>query len=179
MRLIHVPAQVTEAEPTEPGVGEQVTAEVAAVERRARADERPGETERRRAQAAEAAEEVTERLADRPVAVAEPQERVLAANVELADGPLSQARGLMFRRSLPEGSAMAFRFPDPRGRSLHMLFVPFPIDAVWTVADEVTKVSRLRSWVGLSWGTADAIYELPAGAADAVEPGDTVRLTEE
>jgi hypothetical protein len=60
-----------------------------------------------------------------------------------------------------------------------MLCVPFPIDAVWTVADEVTKVARLRSWIGLGWGTADAIYELPAGAADAVEPGDTVRLVDE
>jgi hypothetical protein len=179
VRLIHVPAQVTEAEPTEPGVGEQVTEEVAAVERRARPNERSDETERRRAQATAAAEEVTERLADRPAEVAEPRERVLAEDVELADGPLSQARGLMFRRSLPEGAAMAFRFPDPRGRSLHMLFVPFPIDAVWTVADEVTKVSRLRSWVGLGWGTGDTIYELPAGAADAVEPGDTVRLVEE
>ncbi|MFC5366352.1 DUF192 domain-containing protein [Salinirubrum litoreum] len=109
----------------------------------------------------------------------EPRERVLAEEVDLAEGPLSQARGLMFRRALPEGSAMAFRFPDPRGRSLHMLFVPFPIDAVWTVGDEVTKVRRLRPWVGLGWGTADAIYELPAGTADAVEPGDTVKLVEE
>lgn len=179
MRLIHVPAQVTDAEPTEPGVGEQITEEVAAVERRARPGERADEAERRREQAAEAAEEVTERIADHPAEVANPRERVLADDVELAEGPLSQARGLMFRGSLPEGSAMAFRFPDPRGRSLHMLFVPFPIDAVWTVGNEVTKVKRLRSWVGLGWGTADAIYELPAGAADAVEPGDVVRLVEE
>jgi uncharacterized membrane protein (UPF0127 family) len=178
VRLIHVPAQVTDPEPTDPGVGEQITEEVAAVERRARSDQ-PDETGRRRERAVAAAEEVTERIADRPAEVDEPRERVLAEDVDLAEGPLSQARGLMFRRSLPEGSALAFRFPDPRGRSLHMLFVPFPIDAVWTVADEVTKVKRLRSWVGLGWGTADAIYELPAGAADAVEPGDTVRLVEE
>jgi hypothetical protein len=177
VRLIHVPAQVTEPEPTEPGVGEQITEEVAAVERRARPDERPDETERRRAQAA--AEEVTERIAGHPAEVDEPRERVLAERVTLAEGPLSQARGLMFRRSLPDGSAMAFRFPDPRGRSLHMLFVPFPIDAVWTVEGEVTKVKRLRSWIGVGWGTADAIYELPAGTAHRVEPGDTVKLVGE
>jgi hypothetical protein len=178
VRLIHVLAQVTDPEPTEPGVGEQITEEVAAVERRAHPDERPGEAERRRAQAA-AAEEVTERITGHPAEVDEPRERVLAEDVELAEGPLSQARGLMFRRSLPEGSAMAFRFPDPRGRSLHMLFVPFPVDAVWTVENEVTKVKRLRSWVGLGWGTADAIYELPVGTADDVEPGDVVKLVGE
>jgi hypothetical protein len=175
VRLIHVPARVTDPEPTEPGVGEQVTEEVAAVERRTRTASKDAG----RAATTEAAEEVTERIADRPAPVDRPRERVLAEDVELAEGLLSQARGLMFRRALPEDSALAFRFPDPRGRSLHMLFVPFPIDAVWTVGDEVTKVKRLRSWIGLGWGVADAVYELPAGTAEEVERGDTVRLVEE
>jgi hypothetical protein len=104
--------------------------------------------------------------------------RVLATEVELADGFLSRARGLMFRRSIPEGYAMWFRFDRPERRSLHMLFVPFAIDAVWLVDDEVTTVRRLPAWRGLGRGTADAVLELPAGAAADVEPGDRVVVEE-
>jgi len=100
--------------------------------------------------------------------------RVLATDVETADGVVSRARGLMFRRSIPDGYALWFRFDRPARRSLHMLFVPFAVDAVWLVGDEVTAVRRLPAWRGLGWGTADAVLELPAGAADGVDPGDRV-----
>ncbi|MFC6787301.1 DUF192 domain-containing protein [Halobaculum halobium] len=96
----------------------------------------------------------------------------------MAESFVSQARGLMFRRSVPDDYALVFRFDGTDSRSLHMLFVPFAIDAVWLVGREVTKVKRLRPWVGLGWGTADTIIELPAGAADDVEPGDTVDVVE-
>ncbi|UIP00472.1 DUF192 domain-containing protein [Halobaculum sp. CBA1158] len=105
-----------------------------------------------------------------------PPERVLAADAEVADSALSQARGLMFRRSIPDDYALVFPFDEVDSRSLHMLFVPFAIDAVWLVEGEVTQVKRLRPWIGLGWGTADAVVELPAGAADGVEPGDTVEI---
>jgi hypothetical protein len=174
VRVIHVPAGVAEPDPAEPGVGEQVSEEVAKAERGAR------DPEQAREAAARAAETVTERVAAAtPQDPGDPEHRVLATDVDLADSLLSQARGLMFRGSIPDDYAMAFRFPDARSRSLHMLFVPFPIDAVWTVEGEVTRVKRLRPWVGLGWGVADTIFELPAGAADEVEPGDTVELVEE
>ena len=60
-----------------------------------------------------------------------------------------------------------------------MMFVPFPIDAVWLVGTEVTAVKRLRSLIGLGRGTADTIIELPEGAAEDIEPGDTVELVDE
>ncbi|MFB6138740.1 MAG: DUF192 domain-containing protein [Halobacteriaceae archaeon] len=104
-------------------------------------------------------------------------ERVLAGHVETADSFLSRARGLMFRRSLPDDHVLAFRFDEPSDRLLHMLFVPFPIDAIWTVDGVVDHVARLRPWRGLGRGRADAIYELPAGAAEGVYAGDEVRLT--
>lgn len=107
-----------------------------------------------------------------------PRERVLATDVEAADSLVSQTRGLMFRRSVPDDYALVFRFDGTDSRSLHMLFVPFAIDAVWLVEGEVTKVKRLRPWIGLGWGTADTVIELPAGAADGVEPGDTVEVVE-
>ncbi|SEO44817.1 hypothetical protein SAMN04487948_102463 [Halogranum amylolyticum] len=97
--------------------------------------------------------------------------RVLASDVDVADGFLAQARGLMFRRSVPDDYALAFPFDGPGTRSLHMVLVPFPIDALWVVDGEVVKTKRLAAWTGLGWGTADTVYELPAGTAAGVTVG--------
>lgn len=103
----------------------------------------------------------------------------LASDVERAESRLAQARGLMFRRSVAEKYALVFPFGSVGTRSLHMLFVPFAIDAVWLVDGEVTKVKRLRAWTGIGWGRADCVVELPAGAASDVEPGDELRLEDD
>lgn len=99
---------------------------------------------------------------------------VLASRVDTANSFLSQARGLMFRRSIPGDYALAFPFGTAKSRDLHMVFVPFDIDAIWVVDGHVTHVKRLPAWTGRGKAEADTIYELPAGAADAVEPGDRV-----
>ncbi|MFB6091021.1 MAG: DUF192 domain-containing protein [Halobellus sp.] len=109
----------------------------------------------------------------------EGERRTLASDVEVVDTFLSRARGLMFRRSVPDDYAMVFEFDEADDRDLHMLFVPFDLDALWLVGDEVVKKERLRAWRGMGVGTADRVIELPAGAADGVEPGDAVRLVEE
>ena len=106
----------------------------------------------------------------------EPSGAVLASDVETADSLLAQSRGLMFRRSVPDDYAMVFRFDGAGRQSLHMVCVPFPIDALWLRDGAVTKHSRLRPWVGFGWGAADTVVELPAGAADGVEAGDRVRV---
>ena len=100
----------------------------------------------------------------------------LATHVEVADSYRSRARGLMFRRSLPDGHALLFRFDGAARRSVHMLFVAFPIDVIWLVDGEVTHVKRLRPWLGLGLGRADTLVELPAGAADDVDVGDRVAV---
>jgi len=105
-------------------------------------------------------------------------EAVIATEIEIADSFLSRARGLMFRRSIPDEYGLVFRFDEPGSRDLHMVFVPFAIDAVWLVDDEVTAVERLRPWIGLGKATADTVLELPAGAAADIEPGDTVALVD-
>jgi uncharacterized membrane protein (UPF0127 family) len=102
----------------------------------------------------------------------------LADDVDEAAGPLSQARGLMFRRSIPKGYAMVFRFDEPASRTIHSLFVFEPIDVLWLVDDEVTRVERLRPFRGLAHGLADTVIELSAGGADGVEPGDTIEIVE-
>jgi len=106
-------------------------------------------------------------------------ERTLATTVETADGVLAKARGLMFRRSIPDDYALVFRFDGAGRRDLHMLFVPFDIDAVWLRDGRVERVARLRAWLGIDRGApADTVIELPAGAASDVEVGDEVELVE-
>jgi hypothetical protein len=104
--------------------------------------------------------------------------RTLATDVEVVDSFLSRARGLMFRRSIPDDYAMVFRFDDADTRDLHMVFVPFDIDAVWLVDGEVVETKRLRAWRGIGAAVADTVIELPAGAAAGVDVGDTVRVVE-
>lgn len=108
---------------------------------------------------------------------------VLASNVEIADSALSQAKGLMFRSQVPGDFALVMEvgrgglLPIPRGpprQFVHMLFVRFPIDVIWLVDDEVTKVKRMRPWRSFGVAKADRILELPAGAAEQVSVGDTV-----
>ena len=101
---------------------------------------------------------------------------ILASDVDVADSLPAQARGLTFRTGIPEKYALVFRFGRVASRSLHMLFVPFPIDAIWLVDDEVTAVKRLRAWVGRGRARADTVIELPAGAAADVEVGDVVSV---
>jgi uncharacterized membrane protein (UPF0127 family) len=100
--------------------------------------------------------------------------RTLATDVDVADSFLSQARGLMFRRSIPDGYALLFDFDDAEVRDVHMVFVPFAIDALWVEAEEVQRVERLSAWTGRGEARCDTLVELPAGAADDVAVGDRV-----
>jgi hypothetical protein len=104
--------------------------------------------------------------------------RTLATDVEIADSFLSRARGLMFRRSVPDDYALVFEFDAVSRRSLHMVFVPFPIDALFLADGTVRSVTRLDAWTGLAWEEADTVVELPAGAADDVSEEDTVSIVE-
>jgi len=100
----------------------------------------------------------------------------LASDVETADSFVSRARGLMFRRSVPEGYALVFEFDGRGRRDVHMVFVPFPIDVLWLVDGRVERVETLPAWRGLGAADADRLVELPADAASDVEVGDAVRV---
>jgi uncharacterized membrane protein (UPF0127 family) len=102
--------------------------------------------------------------------------RSLASSVDVADGVISKGRGLMFRRSIPDDYALVFPFRGTSARALHMVFVPFDVDAVWLVDGEVRDVAQLSAWTGHGRARADTVIELPAGAADAVETGDRIRV---
>ena len=96
---------------------------------------------------------------------------VIAASGRVADNPWTRFRGLMLAARLAEGEALVIR---PCG-SIHMMFMRFPIDAVFFDKDgAVTKVAHhVRPWIGLAFGGrgAKGVIELPAGAAAAIEPG--------
>ena len=113
---------------------------------------------------------------DAPEAVRRSASSTLATDVEIVDSWLQRARGLMFRRSFPADSALVFRFDRVGNHALHMLFVPFAIDALWLVDSEVVATKRLRPWVGFGRATAETVVELPAGAADGVAVSDRVVL---
>lgn len=103
-------------------------------------------------------------------------DRTLAADAEAADGIVTQGLGLMFRRSIPDGYALVFPFSGVSKRGLHMVFVPFDIDAIWLVDGEVRATRRLPAWTGHGRAEADTVVELPAGAAADVSVGDRVRV---
>jgi len=104
--------------------------------------------------------------------------RTLATEVDRAETTLEQSRGLMFRRSIPDGYGLVFPFDGVGRRFIHMLFVRFPLDVVWLLDDEVQEVSTMRPWRSIGYAKADTILELPAGSADGVAEGDTVLVTE-
>ena len=102
----------------------------------------------------------------------------LATRVETADSLVSQTRGLMFRRSIPDEYALVFRFETAKTRDVHMLFVFFPIDVCWLVDGVVKRVERMNPFVSYARAEADTILELPAGATEHLSEGDRIVLEE-
>ena len=100
--------------------------------------------------------------------------RTIAENLAEADTFATRVRGLMFRSELGPGEGLRI---EPCG-SIHMMFMRFAIDAVFYDRDgRVTKVGRnVRPWIGVAFGGRGArgVIELANGAADDVEPGDTL-----
>jgi len=104
--------------------------------------------------------------------------RTLATEVDRAETMLEQSRGLMFRRSVPDGYGLVFPFDGVGRRFIHMFFVRFPLDVVWLVDGEVQEVATMQPWRSMGYGLADTVLELPAGAADGVSEGDSVVIAE-
>ncbi len=90
-------------------------------------------------------------------------------------------RGLMLRPSLPPGDGLWL----PGVNNIHMLFMRFPIDAVFvgrTEADGTRLVTAVRAhlppWRGIVWWVRGArgVLELPAGTAEATNTQQGDRL---
>ena len=90
--------------------------------------------------------------------------------VEVARTPEEQAKGLMFRTSLPENGGMLFPFEKPRFGSFWMKNTLIPLDMVFIRADgsvdriaENTIPENLEPVV--SGGEVSAVLELAGGTA--------------
>jgi uncharacterized protein len=107
----------------------------------------------------------------------------LASDVEVADSLWAKFMGLMGRASLASGAGLWL--PDSNG--IHMMFMRFPIDAVFLgrPGDDggrvVVSVHRgLRAWSGLVPFVrgAHGVLELPVGVIDAsgTQVGDLIEI---
>ncbi|OGO57146.1 MAG: hypothetical protein A2V85_03210 [Chloroflexi bacterium RBG_16_72_14] len=110
---------------------------------------------------------------------------VLAERLETAASLWAKFMGLMGRPSLPTGHGLWL----PASNGIHMMFMRFPIDAVFVSRPDAEGVRRVRSvhrglraWTGLVplVRGADGVLELPIGTIDATGTvvGDRVEIRE-
>ncbi|MEZ5334554.1 MAG: DUF192 domain-containing protein [Methanolobus sp.] len=72
----------------------------------------------------------------------------LATDVDFACSLLTQIKGLMFSKRIPENYALVFAMKRMQKVSLHMLFVNFPIDAIFLDENKrVIQKSSLKAWI--------------------------------
>lgn len=101
--------------------------------------------------------------------------------LEIADTGIERTMGLGGRDALCEACGMLFVFDRPGRHAFWMQGMRFPIDIVWLLGDQVVFVARAVS-PDLA-GTidpavsADRVIELPSGAAQAVDAGETLRFS--
>ena len=86
----------------------------------------------------------------------------MCAACEVADTHAARLRGLLGRRTFPDGSGLLL-LPC---RGIHTLFLRFPIDAVFVDSNlRVVDVARVRPWHVAMRRHSHAVLELPAGTA--------------
>jgi uncharacterized protein len=114
-----------------------------------------------------------------PRAVHERTGKVLATELEVERGLIGRAVGLMFRDTLESGHGMWINPCE----GIHMLFMKFPIDAVFLDRSErVKKVyPKLPAWWGVVWFVwgAHSVLELPPGSTSDLDlqKGDQILIS--
>jgi uncharacterized membrane protein (UPF0127 family) len=102
-------------------------------------------------------------------AVHERTGKVLAEDLEVATSLVALTAGLMFRNTLEPGRGL---WLNPCN-GIHMMFMRFPIDAVFLDSKErVRKVyRRLPQWYGVVWFVwgAHSVLELPSGSTASID----------
>jgi Uncharacterized conserved protein len=73
----------------------------------------------------------------------------VATDLGFACSLFKQAKGLMFSRRIPDNYALVFVMKKAQKVSLHMLFVNYPIDAVFLDEQKrVIKTDSMQPWIG-------------------------------
>jgi len=101
---------------------------------------------------------------------------VVCPHCIVATTPLRRMKGLLGRKELPAGEGLFLR----PASSIHMLFMRFPIDAVFLDREQVVRkvVPDLRPWRLASAGGSKSVVELAAGEAEryGIAPGQRLTL---
>ncbi|MEO5885036.1 MAG: DUF192 domain-containing protein [Candidatus Limnocylindrales bacterium] len=111
------------------------------------------------------------------------RDRSLATSLEVASSLWAKFMGLMGRPNLPSGAGLWL----PESNGIHMMFMRFPIDAVFVGRADPTGLWPIRSmhrdvraWTGLVplVRGAHGVLELPVGSisASGSQVGDLVRI---
>jgi uncharacterized membrane protein (UPF0127 family) len=103
---------------------------------------------------------------------------VICPQCIVAKTPLRRMKGLLGREDLPPGEGILLA----PASSIHMLFMRFPIDAVFLDRDLVVRkvVPGLKPWRLASARGSKSVVELAAGEADrhGIAPGQQLTLEE-
>jgi uncharacterized membrane protein (UPF0127 family) len=109
-------------------------------------------------------------------------DRAIAFFVEIADEPEERARGLMFRRDLPQDAGMLFLWPEPAPRTFWMKNTPLSLDMLFIGADGricglIERAEPMTLDPRPSGCDAIAVLEIHGGLAErhGVEIGARVR----
>jgi uncharacterized membrane protein (UPF0127 family) len=74
---------------------------------------------------------------------------LIAGKVDLAENYYDKVLGLMFRRSIPQNYALLFMFKKPGVVGVHMLFMRFPVAAIFLDEDKkILAATVLKPWTG-------------------------------
>ena len=105
-------------------------------------------------------------------------------NVEIADTPALQERGLMFRQRVPEDRGMLFIFDSSQPVSMWMKNTLAPLDMIFiradgTVSEVVENTKPLSLDIIQSKESLPAVLELGAGGARklGIRPGTLIRTS--
>lgn len=109
-------------------------------------------------------------------------DEVIQFQVELADTPEAQARGLMFRTEMGDNEGMIFPSDPPAERSFWMKNTPLPLDIIYVGTDNrILNIHAMTTPYSLdslySAGIASGVLELRGGRAQelGITKGDLVQ----